>query len=62
MKLQITSERKKRIIQSIIDHQKVIDNEMNNYSEEFRNHDLIARYEANIKKLQGYLEQNFIEV
>jgi hypothetical protein len=52
---ELTDEKKRRINEAISETKRQIDREMA-YSEEFRKHDEINRWQLHIEKLQDYLK------
>lgn len=54
IEMELTTERQRRIVEAIAETQRQIDREMG-YSERFRKHENIARWQAHIAKLQGML-------
>jgi hypothetical protein len=53
--LEITDERKARIVDAIKETQRQIDREMTRYSDEHRNHEAIARWNNHIARLTAMI-------
>lgn len=53
IKYELTEEKIRRINEAIAETKRQIDREMTNYSDEFRKHEDIARWQAHIAKLEA---------
>lgn len=61
MELEMTAERKKRVIQAIAETSRYIEKE-EKYSEDLRKHDYLNSLYVHLEKLNGMLLQKVIEV
>lgn len=60
MILQLTPERRRRVENALSEVNRKVEREMG-YSEDLRNHDEVARLNEHAARLQGYLDQGFIQ-
>jgi hypothetical protein len=61
LKLKMTDERKRRVIQAMKETQSVLDAELK-YSEDLQKKDNIAFYKKHIKKLENMLKMEYVYV